>query len=156
EAPEVGKAKAEFVQALALAEIRTKTLESLRAAGDSVPARQVQEAESAQREARVRLLVARQALVNLGLPVRVEDFKGLAVEEVARRVQVLGLPDDVVKGLDPDVTTANLLPVRSPLDGVVVAREVVLGEGAEAFKTLFVVADTRRMWLTLRVPLKDV
>jgi cobalt-zinc-cadmium efflux system membrane fusion protein len=38
----------------------------------------------------------------------------------------------------------------------VVAREVVAGEVVDAAKTLFVVADTRQMWLTLNVRLEDM
>jgi len=154
-APEAGRARAEFLQAHADADLKGKLLDRLRAAGEAVPARAVVEAEAAQLQARAGLTRARQALVDLGLPVQVEDLKGLAAEEVARRVQFLGLPEDLVKKLDPKAAPANLVALRAPLDGVVVAREAVIGEGVDAPKTLFVVADMSRMWLTLRVPLAD-
>src|SRR5207245_1171754 len=52
--------------------------------------------------------------------------------------------------------TANLLPVRAPLDGVVVSRKpAVVGEIVDASKTLFAIADTRLMWLTLHVRFED-
>lgn len=154
-APEAGKAKAAFMQALAEAEAKGKALERLRTAGEAVPARAVLEAEVAQRQAQAGLGLARQALLDLGLPIQMEELKGMSAEEVGRRVQFLGLPEEFVKKLDPKAAPANLVALRAPLDGVVVARQVVVGEGVDGLKTLFVVADTRRMWLTLQVPLAD-
>jgi cobalt-zinc-cadmium efflux system membrane fusion protein len=154
-APDVGKAKAEFLAALVAAEVAGTGLERLRSAGDAVPAGRKQQAENEHRLAQVRLGAAWRTLVNRGLPIPVEDLKGLAADEAARRVQFLGLPDGLSKALDAVTTTANLLALRAPLGGVVVAQEVVLGEGVDASKTLFVVADTSRMWLTLHVPLAD-
>lgn len=156
DAAEVGKAKAEFLQAAALLDLKAKTLEGVRDATGAFPARSVREAEAAAREAEIRLLTAEQALVNLGLPIRAEDVKGLTSEEVRRRVQFLGLPEAIAQTFDPRTTTANLLPVVSPLDGVVAAREVVAGEVVDAAKVLFVVTDVRRMWLTLSLRLEDM
>ena len=45
--------------------------------------------------------------------------------------------------------------MTAPLDGVVVSRDVVAGEGVDASKVLLVVADTRRMWLNLDLRLED-
>jgi cobalt-zinc-cadmium efflux system membrane fusion protein len=157
EAAEVGKAKAEFLQAFAQLGLRRKTSESLSqaAASGAVPERQVREAETALSEARIRLRGAQQALVNLGLPVNAEELKGLSEDQVAARVQFLGLPDSLAGRLDPNRTTANLLPITAPLDGVVVTREVVAGEVVDSARALFVVADPRRMWLTLNVRAED-
>ncbi len=47
--------------------------------------------------------------------------------------------------------TSNLFPLRSPLDGVVVERNVVPGEFVDTSTALFGVADVRQMWLTLDV-----
>jgi cobalt-zinc-cadmium efflux system membrane fusion protein len=52
--------------------------------------------------------------------------------------------------------TSNLVPLRSPLDGVVVERNVVTGEVVDTTKTLFGVADVRQMWLLLDVRQEDV
>ncbi len=152
DAVEVGKAKAEFVHALAQIDVRTKSVERLRPlVGTSVAGAELQKAEAELREAQIRLVAAQQALGNLGMPVRAEDFQGLAPEEIGRRLQLLGLPESVVKLLDTRTATANLIPVVSPLDGVVVSRRAVAGEQTEVGKALFVVADTRQMWLTLQV-----
>jgi cobalt-zinc-cadmium efflux system membrane fusion protein len=156
DAAAVGKAKAEFLQAVAQADLRARTVERLRPlAGGAVAAAQLQEAEASLREAEVRLAAAQQALGNLGLAVRPEDVKGLGPAESARRLQFLGLPEAVVKGLAPNTMTANLVPVRAALDGVVVDRRVVAGEQVDPAKVLFVVADTSRMWLTLQVRQED-
>jgi cobalt-zinc-cadmium efflux system membrane fusion protein len=156
DAAEVGRAKAEFLQALTQIDLRTKTVERLKPLGSgAIAGAQVQEAEAALREAQVRLVAAQQALGNLGLPIQVDQVAGLEPREASRRLQFLGLPEDVVKALDPGTTTANLVPVKAPLDGVLVARKVVAGEQVDASKTLFVVADTRQMWLILQVRQED-
>ena len=156
DAAEVGKAKAEFLRALAQTDLRTRTVERLRPlAGAGVATAQVQEAEAALREAQVRLVAAQQALVNMGLPVAAEDFKELSPAEAGRRTQFLGLPETVTRKLDPRTATANLVPVKAPLKGVLVGRKVAAGEQADPSRSLFVVADTRRMWLLLHVPQEE-
>src|SRR5262249_36769633 len=103
-----------------------------------------------------------QALVNLSVPVQQEDVKGLSPDALGRYMQFLGLPDAVIrpsdptKRLDPRSTTANLLPIKAPFDGVVVSRKAALGEMADASRILFVVADPRRVWLTLNVRQDDL
>lgn len=155
DAAEVGKAKAEFLQTLVQVDLKKQMLTNFRAAEGAVPERTIQEAEAATQEAQIRLLTAQQALVNLGLPIQADDFTGLRSEEIVARVRFLGLPEAVAKPLDPKTTTANLLPLRAPLDGVVVSRAVVAGEVVDTAKALFVVADVRSMWLTLNVRQED-
>lgn len=155
DAADVGRAKAEFLQAFAQVDLKGRQLDNLRIASGAIAARTLQEAEATLREARIRLLSAQQALINLGLPIRAEDLKSLSEDKVIETVQLLGLPDTVLQGLDPRITTANLLPLRAPLDGLVVAREVVAGAVVDMAKVLFVIADTRQMWLTLDVRLED-
>jgi cobalt-zinc-cadmium efflux system membrane fusion protein len=154
DAAEVGRAKSEFLQAVGHWELKSGALARLRSAyaSGALPEARFREAEGAARAAHIRLVAAEQALLNLGLPIRAEQVKGLDPEQLARRVQFLGLPEAYAKTLDPGTTTANLIPVRAPFDGVVVARQVALGEMADASRTLFVVADTSRLWLTLHVP----
>lgn len=155
EAADVGRAKAEFLQALAQVELRARTLEGYRATSGSIPERTVREAETALREAEIRLATAEHALVNLGMPLQLEKFKGLKADEAAARVRLLGIPDDATHEFDARKAPANLLPLLAPLDGVVVSREVVAGEVVDTAKVLFIVADVRRMWVTLHVRLED-
>jgi cobalt-zinc-cadmium efflux system membrane fusion protein len=116
---------------------------------------ELQEGEAAVREARIRLFNAHQALLNLGLPVRIEDLAGLSDERIVERLRFLGLPETATKGLDPNAATANLIPVTAPLDGVVISRDVVAGEVVDLVRTLYVVADVRRMWVMLDVQPED-
>ncbi len=156
DAVEVGKTKAELVSAANLVALRTQRLESLKPlAGTAVPESTYLEAQNALREAEARLITAEQALVNFGLPIHADALKGMTAQDMNRGVQFLGLPPEMVRGLDPKTTTANLIPVKSPLDGIVVARKVVAGEQVDSTRTLFVVADTRQMWLTLNVRQED-
>jgi cobalt-zinc-cadmium efflux system membrane fusion protein len=113
------------------------------------------EADAAVREARLRLVAAEQALANLGMPIAAEDLTGLAAEDVARRIRFLGIPEAARGGLGADATSTSLVPVVAPLDGVVVAREVALGEQVDPGKTLFVVADVRRMSVVLALRPED-
>jgi membrane fusion protein, heavy metal efflux system len=156
DAAEVGRAKAEFQQAMTQAELKAQTLARLQElAGRSVSGQSLQAAEAALEEARVRLLTAEQALRNLGLSARAADYQGLPPEEIARRLQFLGLPDALARTFDPRTASSNLLAVRSPLDGEVVARSAVAREQADASRVLFIVADAQRMWLMLNVRLED-
>jgi cobalt-zinc-cadmium efflux system membrane fusion protein len=91
--------------------------------------------------------------VNLGLPV--PDVESLSEDQLADRVQFLGLPDTLAARLDLRRTTANLLPVMAPFDGVVTRRNAVAGEVVDASRTLLVVADPGEMWLMLNVRLED-
>jgi cobalt-zinc-cadmium efflux system membrane fusion protein len=157
DAAEVGKAKAEFQQALALVELRTQTLAQKKFLAQATVAGQaVIEAEAALDEARVRLLLAEQSLANLGLTLRAGEVKGLTPAEVAARLRFLGIPDTLKADLAKETASANLLPVRAPFDGEVVARAAATGQAADPTKPLFVVADTTRVWLTLRVRYEDV
>jgi RND family efflux transporter MFP subunit len=94
-------------------------------------------------------------LVNLGLPVRIEELRGLPEDKLARHLRLLGLPKSVVERFDADETTSNLLPLKAPMDGIVVASHAVAGEVVDASRVLFQVADTSRMWLALSVPLEE-
>lgn len=151
-APKVGEAKADLLQALTQVDLEKKTLARIRPlAGTAVPQSQVVEAEARLRNAEVRLATAQQVLINLGLPVQVEEMKDLRADELARYVQFVGLPEAITRSLDAKTTTANLVPIKAPLAGIVVERDVVAGEVVENTKTLFVVADTSQMWLTISV-----
>ena len=149
---EVGKAKAEFQQALVQRDLRRETLDKLRPqAGSTVPGKDLRAAEAAALEADLREAAAELALSNLGMPVRADDVRGLSPADLAGRMQFLGLPESLVYDLAGHTASSNLLAVTAPLDGEVVSRSATAGERADPTKPLFTVADTARMWLTLRV-----
>lgn len=156
EAPEVGRAKAEFLQALAHRDLKTKVYESVRNVPTVIPGRTIQEAEAALTEARIRLQSAQQALINLGLPIQAEDLRSLSEQQLAEHIQFLGLPGSVMQSLDRRTTSGNLLPITAPITGTIVGREAVAGEVVDNSKVLMVIADNRQMWLTLEVRIEDV
>lgn len=155
DAADVGRAKAELIQALAQEELARNALKRLESLAEVVPGRQVQEAQAASMQARARLLSAQQALGNLGLPVNVELLRGMPADKLAEGLRLLGLPEGDSQQLGAQETTTNLLPVKAPMDGIVVACQVVAGEVVDAARVLFQVADTSRMWLTLNVSQED-
>jgi len=157
DAADVGRAKTELIQALAQEALQSKIvnrLESLSAEG-VVAGRQIQTAQTEYVQARARLLSARQSLANLGLPVNVEQLRGFPDEQLVQSLRMLGLSENQLQHLSPNETTANLLPLKSPMDGIIVDRQVAAGEVVDASRVLFQVADTSRMWLTLNVSVED-
>lgn len=158
DAVEIGRAKGEFMQAIAHRRLKHTTVERLRplVASSSIPERSFREAEAAHQEAHIRLLSAHQTLVNLGMDVRLGDFDGLDTEQTADRIRFLGLPPKIANQLDAEATTSNLFPLRSPLDGTIVDRHVVAGEVVDTSAALFTVSNVNCMWLTLSVRQEDV
>jgi cobalt-zinc-cadmium efflux system membrane fusion protein len=157
DAAEAGRAKSELLQALAQVDVRSKSLKRIQASADQGFRTQaeLQEAEAGLREARIKVLGSQQALANLGLPLRSEDFAGLSEEQSAEKLRFLGLPEETRKSLDPAALTSNLLPLVAPFDGVVISREGVAGEKADPSKPIFGIADVRRLWILLDVRLED-
>lgn len=154
DAAEVGKAKTEFLQAIVQVRLKTQALANLKNA--PVPERQKKEAEAARRDAEVRLLSAEQALVNLGLSVKSVEFGKLEVDDIAKQLQRLGLTRELSKTAADADLPGTLLPVRAPLDGVVMQVDVIAGEVVDPEDVLFVIADAQQMWVNLNVPAAEV
>ncbi len=135
--------------------LKAKALSVLSAIADVESQIRIREAEAVLSEAGIRLAAAQQALTNLALPIQLESLEAVPDAQLADRLRLLGLPQTLPGSFDAN-TTGNLLPMLAPLDGVVVSRDVVAGEVVDAAKVLFVVADTRTMWLNLDLRLEDV
>src|SRR5262249_19090707 len=148
DAAPVGQAKSQLLQAIVQVQLKRKNVERLRSAAAAVQGKVLLEAEAAVQEAEIAFLSARQSLVNLGfdLPDNLEERDSAVV---AADLQLLGLRESQVEVLPTGTKTANLIPVRAPYEGVIVASEVVVGEVVDATRVLFTIADPRRMWLTL-------
>jgi cobalt-zinc-cadmium efflux system membrane fusion protein len=152
---DVGRAKAAFLQADVNYNLKQLNLKQLKSIANSVAERQLREAEADVREARVQRFNAQQALINLGLPITLSEIVGISDEDLARRIQFLGLPPNVAAEYNPENASANLLPLLSPLEGMVIRRELVTGEVVDPSQAQFVVADVRNMWLKLNVGKED-
>jgi len=156
DAAEVGRAKSEFLRGSVDVRMKMKNVEAIAPleATASIPLIKVREIEAALSEARIRLTAALQALTNLGLPIQLESLEPVSEAQLADHLRFVGLPKTITASFDSR-TTGNLLPVTAPLDGVVVSRDIVAGEVVDVAKVLFVVADTRTMWLNLDLRLED-
>jgi cobalt-zinc-cadmium efflux system membrane fusion protein len=156
DAADVGKAKSELLQSLGTLELRENTVARLKeSAGKTVTEQAVLDAEASRSEAEVRVIAARQALTNLGLPVDPQTLKGLSPEEAAKKIRFLGFPESLTTSLAAKIDSNNLLPVVSPFEGEVIERPGAEGEAAGPDRVIVVIADTRQMWLTLNVRLED-
>jgi membrane fusion protein, heavy metal efflux system len=156
DAAEVGRIKADFLQAVVAERLKKVNMERLREARSAVPDRTIREAEAAHQEALIRLFNAQQTLVNLGLPIRLEEIAGLQDAALAQRIHFLGLPASITAQLDPETTTANLVPLIAPFHGVVIGQVVALGERVDADDAHhFEIADVSQMWINLDVRAED-
>ncbi len=155
DAAEVGKAKADLLQAVVQLRQKEKLLAGYRESPGVVPARTVTDVEAAAGELRARAATAEQALNTLGLPFELKALAKVADDDLPKALRFVGLPAAVTDTLDPKGASWNLLPVVSPQDGFVASRDVVAGEVIDTAKVLVQVVDARRMWLTLDVGQAD-
>jgi cobalt-zinc-cadmium efflux system membrane fusion protein len=134
DAADLGTAKAEYLQALALVSFwernyaREKRLLESKVATE----RRVLEIETRLAENRIALSRASQWLRNLGL-------SDAQLEEVSKKQD-----------------TSSLLPLLAPFSGVVVERSAVAGEVVDTQKSLLCVADTSLMWAMLDIYESDL
>jgi len=150
----VGQAKSQLLHSVVQLQLRRTNVERLRAAANSIPARTLVEAEAALQEAEIGFISARQALVNQGFDVP-QQIDERDAKKVADDLQFLGIPAALRTGLPSGARTANLIPIRAPYDGVLVASDVVAGEVVNTTHVLFTVASPERLWLTLSVRQED-
>jgi cobalt-zinc-cadmium efflux system membrane fusion protein len=160
DAADVGRVKADFMKDMAQVKLLSTTRAHLQKAyrKGAIPDATMRQTKTTLREARIRLVNDQQALLNLGLPVRLEDLEKLPDDQLARRLRLLGLPQAIARELDPETLTANLLPLTAPFDGQVVERNVAVGEVVQAAqpKPLFAVGDVHRLHIDLDVNPEDM
>lgn len=146
---ELGRVKAEFLEAQAAVDVTSRGLERVAQSAEAGFRTESErlEAEAAARQAKARLFNARQALENFGLVLGQESIEPEALGR-------LGIPENVfTNGSMP--TSVSLLPVRSPIAGTIVGLDLVSGEAVESGRTLFEVADLSHMWIDMALPLAD-
>jgi cobalt-zinc-cadmium efflux system membrane fusion protein len=153
--PELARIKFDLQQNRLLVQTRERLFRRLKAAGEATPQQSIDSAEASLREARIRLYGDQQSLQNLGLTIPAEELTRLSDEQFASRLRTLGIPDSLLQRLEPTMLTNNLLPMYAPFDGVVVKRDIVIGELVSLNMPQFDVADLGRLWIMLHVRLED-
>ena len=131
---ELGRAKADLLQARARLDLARETLErEEKLYADRISSGQeVLEARSAHREATVALASARETL------------------------HLVGLHDEAIDALRYDDPQASLYPVRAPFAGKVVEKHVTVGELVTPDRNVFTVADLDRVWVWIDVYERDL
>ncbi len=155
ESVQVGEAKSRFLTALAVNQSREETVRILDSVSNLIAQRQLREARLTAQESRIELLNAEQVLLNLGLKVSIDEFATLSDVDRVARIRFLGLPEKIVEEIRTAQSTSNLIPLTAPFDGVVIGRDVGLGEVVEPARPLFEIADVSRMWIVLNVRKED-
>ncbi len=156
DAAQVGQAKAQLLESLVQLQLRKKTVQRLQtaSAGGAIAAKSLIEAEAALQEVEIRFISAQQAIANLGFPVPA-DLDAVNPTQVADSLRFLGIPPAVVEALPAGTRTANLIPIRAPHTGSIVASSIVAGEVVESSRALFTIADATKMWLVLNIRQED-
>ncbi|WP_425399022.1 efflux RND transporter periplasmic adaptor subunit [Aeoliella sp.] len=156
DAMEVGRLKGNLVKAIVEKDLAQKNVDRLTGLTEGVvPGKKILENEAVLAKAEAEVLSAEQALANLGLAVDAESYAGLPKQEVVERLRFLGFSEVLAEQMKSQTATANLIPIRSPMAGVIVDRQVVAGEVVDPSKVLFDVADPSKMWLMLNIPLEE-
>ncbi len=156
DAASVGQAKSQLLHAVVKRQLCQTTAERLRSLGASggVAGKSIIDAESALQDSEIAFISARQTLVNLGFDVPDQLPAGDA-KRIEEELRFLGIPRCLLETLPTGTKTTNLIPIRAPYDGTVVASDVVAGEVVNTTTLLFTVANPNRMWLLLSVRQED-
>lgn len=75
----------------------------------------------------------------------------VALSRSAGALRNLGLADSQIAGVIEKEDTSSLLPLTAPFSGTIVERSLALGEVVDPSRVLFAIADTSTMWAMLDV-----
>lgn len=154
--PELARLKFDLQQTLLTVQTRKAYYQRLKMAGSATAAKDLESAEFALRDTRIALSKDQQSLQNLGLNVSLDGLAALSDEQVAARLRTLGIPDTLVQRLDESSLTNNLLPMYAPFDGMVIERDIVIGEMVNPTTPQFILADLSQLWICMHLRLEDV
>lgn len=84
------------------------------------------------------------------------DKKRLARESLEQKLMVLGMPSSTIAKVLRDRSVVNMIPIQTPQTGIVLERNVNLGELVDPSKSLFVVDDIDNLWLVADIFEQDV
>lgn len=134
DSPELGRAKADYVAAVAAARVARDIADREQALWEKKV--------SAERDYRL---------------AEAEAVKTRAEKEAAEvRLHTLGLSDAQLARLTADQHQASSIALVAPIDGVVVERPVTLGQMIDPATTTFVIMDLRTVWILVDVYERDL
>lgn len=134
DSPELGRAKADYLSALASARVAAETAERERGLFE----RQI----SSEREWR---------------QAEAEAIRARAERDAAEnRLHALGLEDAELEALQTEAHYSSTVALTAPLSGEVVGRDASLGQNIDPIDVVFTVMDLREVWLLVDVYEKDL
>lgn len=81
----------------------------------------------------------------------------IGVQLAEQKLHAFGIEDEAIKSLssehDPDL---RLYDIRSPVDGIVIARHITKGEYIENTTTIYEIADLTTVWIEIGIYPKDL
>jgi cobalt-zinc-cadmium efflux system membrane fusion protein len=134
DAPDLGRAKADYLAALALANVARESADREKVLHD----KQIS-SERDWREAEAQA-------------IRTRTEK----EAAENRLHTLGLSDPDLARLNPSSHYGSTMSVTAPIDGVVVERTASVGMMVEPQSPMFVVMDVREIWVLMDVYEQDL
>jgi cobalt-zinc-cadmium efflux system membrane fusion protein len=84
------------------------------------------------------------------------DKKRLARASLEQKLMVLGMPSSTIAKILRDRSVVNMIPIQTPQTGIVLERNVNIGELVDPSKSLFVVDDIDNLWLVADIFEQDV
>jgi multidrug efflux pump subunit AcrA (membrane-fusion protein) len=148
----VGELKSDLLSALLAEDLAVDQLsrfEKLAPSG-AIPGRKLLEGKSELQQATVAVEQAIRGFVNLGLQVDLDALRSMSLNQSKVAIRRIGMEQiETINGSE------NLIAVVAPLEGRVVNRDAVIGEVVDRGSLMFRIADTRSVWLDLRVPAEE-
>lgn len=145
---DIGRLKSELLSALLEERLQLDQLarvEKLAPSG-AVPGSRVIEVKTAMQKAIVAVEQVIRDFANLGVSVDHVELQSSNLAETKRRVREIGMTQ-----LDSSTGGDNLIAVTAPIEGRIVDRDITVGEVVDRGSRMFRIADTRTVWLDLRV-----
>ncbi len=85
-----------------------------------------------------------------------EEKKKMAQVSLEQKLMVLGMPRATINEIMRKRSVVNSVPIHTPQTGIVLERDVNVGELVEPSKSLFVVDDINDLWLVADIFEQDV
>ena len=148
----VGELKSDLLSALLAEDLAMDQFRRLAklAKSQATSKRELIEGKSDLQQASVAVEQAVRGFVNLGLQVDLDSLRSMSLSESKVAIRKIGMD-----AIETTGGSANLIAVIAPLEGRVVNRDAVTGEVVDRGSLMFRIADTRSVWLDLRVPAEE-